>query len=133
MALTEGIGSSYIDSICVLLTALFGDCSSLITLLLCKMIPMAVVKTTALVISATTRELMVARYAVLVHMSVLFLSCDVSLCTVTGSLLLPIRVPQSTVRIANVHTLFPVGMSVHVILVLLVVVGQLPQLDARML
>ena len=53
--------------------------------------------------------------------------------TTTGSLLLPIRVPQSTVCVANVHELFSVGTSVQVTLVWLVVVGQLPQFDARML
>ena len=134
IALTEGKGSSYMASTCVLLASLCGGCSFLIfALLLCKMITMAVVKTTTLVISATTRELMVARYAVLVHMSTLILSSNLVVVTITGSLLLPIRVPQSTVRIANVHTLFPVGMSVQVALVWLVVVGQLPQFDARML
>ena len=134
IAPTEGEGSSYMASMCVLLVALFGGCSSLIfALFLCKMITMAVVRITTLVISATTRELMVARYAVLVHMSALFLSCNVSVCTITESLLLPIRVPQATVCIANVHTLFSVGTSVQVTLVWLVVVGQLPQFDARML
>ena len=53
--------------------------------------------------------------------------------TITGSLLSPIRLPQSTACIANVHTLFSVGTSVQVTLVWLVVVGQLPQFDARML
>ena len=53
--------------------------------------------------------------------------------TITGSLLSPIRLPQSTVCIANVHTLFLVDTSVQVILVWLVVVGQLPQFDARIL
>ena len=33
MALTEGIGSSYIDSICVLLTALFEGCRSIAALI----------------------------------------------------------------------------------------------------
>ena len=121
------------DSICVLLASLCSGCSSLIfALLLCKMITMAVVKTTALVISATTRELMVARYAVLVLMSALFLSCNV-VCMMIGSLISPIRLPQATVCIANVHTLFSVGTSVQVTLVWLVVLGQLPQFDARML
>jgi hypothetical protein len=53
--------------------------------------------------------------------------------TMTGLLLLPVRLSQSTVSIANEHTLFSVGTSVQVALVWLVVVGQLPQLDARML
>ena len=78
---------------------------------------MITMKTTTLVISATTRELMVARYTLLVHVSALFLSCDVVVVTITGSLLLPTRLPQSTVCIANMHTLFSVGMSVQVALV----------------
>ena len=90
IALTEDErdGSAYMDSLCVLLVALFDDCSSLIlALLLCNklnMITVAVTRTATLVISATTRELMVARYAVLVHASALFLSCDVVVVTVTG-------------------------------------------------
>ena len=135
IALTEGEhdGSVYVDSMCALLVVLFDDCSSLIfALLLCKMITMAVVKTTTLVISATTRELMVARYAVLVHASALFLSPDVVV-TITGSLLLPTRLPQNTVCIANMHTLFSIGTSVEVTLVWLMVVGQLPQFDAWIL
>jgi hypothetical protein len=46
-----------------------------------------------------------------------------------GSLILPTRLPQSTVCMANVHTLFSVGTSVQVTLVWLVIVGQLPQFD----
>ena len=88
IALTEDErdGSSYMDSMCVLLIALFDDCNSLIlALLLCNnMITMAVTRTTTLVISATTRELMVAIYTVLVHTSALFLSCDVVVVTITG-------------------------------------------------
>ena len=134
IAPTEGEGSSYMASVCVLLAALFDSCSSLIfALLRCKMITIAEVKTTTPVISATTMELMVARYAVLVHMSVLILSSNVVVVTIIGSLLLPIRLPQATVCIANMHTLFSAGTLVQVTLVWLVVMGQLPQFDARML
>ena len=124
------------DSRCVLLSSLCGGCSSLIfALLLCKMITMAVVKTTTLVVSATTRELMVARYAVLVHISMLLLPCGVVVCpyTLNGSLILPIRLPQSTVCTAKLHIISSLGTLVQVTLVWLVVVGQLPQFDARML
>jgi hypothetical protein len=93
------------------------------------MIAMAVEKATALVINTTTRELIVARYAVLVHESAVFLSCDVVVVTITGSLLLPMRLPQATVCMANMHTLLSAGTSVQVTLVWLVVVGQLPQFD----
>ena len=46
---------------------------------------------------------------------------------------LPVIFPQTTVCIANVHTLVLVCTSVQVTVVWLVVVGQLPQFDARML
>ena len=51
--------------------------------------------------------------------------------TITWSL--SIRLSQTIVCIANVHTQFSPGTSVQVIFVWLVVVGQLPQFDARML
>ena len=52
-----------------------------------------------------------------------------------GSLVLLVTFPQVTVCTAkvHVHVLVLVGMSVQVTLVWLVVVGQLPQFDARML
>jgi hypothetical protein len=40
---------------------------------------------------------------VLVHMSALFLSCDVAVCTMIGSLLLPTRFPQATVLQMSTH------------------------------
>ena len=114
---------------------LLFDCfSSLIfALLLRKIIKIVVVKTTTLVIKATARELVVIRYAVLVHVSVLLLSSDVVVYTLIESLSLPTRFPQATVCIENVHLLLLVGTSVQVTLVWLVVVGQLPQFDTRML
>ena len=53
--------------------------------------------------------------------------------TLTGTLLLLVIFPQITVCKANVHALSLVGTSVQVTVMWLVVVGQLPQLDARML
>ena len=50
-----------------------------------------------------------------------------------GSLALPVRISQSTVCTAKLHSLPLVGTSVQVTLVWLVVVGQLPQFEARML
>ena len=50
-----------------------------------------------------------------------------------GLLKLPVIFPQTTVCMAKLHFLLLVGTSVQVTLVWLVVVGQLPQLDARML
>ena len=50
-----------------------------------------------------------------------------------GLLLLPVIVSQSTVCTAKLHSLPLVGTSVQVTLVWLVVLGQLPQFDARML
>ena len=46
---------------------------------------------------------------------------------------LPVIFPQITVCKAKLHSLLSVGTSVQVTLVWLVVVGQLPQFDARML
>ena len=50
-----------------------------------------------------------------------------------GLLAFPLFFPQVTVSIAKLHILPLVGILVHVTLVWLVVVGQLPQFDARML
>ena len=49
------------------------------------------------------------------------------------SLLFPTMCPQTTVSKANVQELPLVGTSVQVTVVWLVVVGQLPQFDARIL
>ena len=50
-----------------------------------------------------------------------------------GLLTFPVLFPQMTVHTAKLHTLPLVGILVQVTLVWLVVVGQLPQFDARML
>ena len=51
-----------------------------------------------------------------------------------GSLTFPTRFPQVTVCTANMHIVLPLlSTSVQVTVVWLVVVGQMPQLDARML
>ena len=72
MALTEGIGSSYIDSICVLLSALFVAWESraalIFILLLTKMITITVRKAEVLIIEKVARELIEAMYAVLVSL-----------------------------------------------------------------
>ena len=51
---------------------------------------------------------------------------------IRGLLRLPVIFPQTTVSIASIHIPSPVT-SVQVTLVLLVVVGQLPQFEAWML
>lgn len=51
----------------------------------------------------------------------------------SGSLILPVILPQIMVRIVNLHKLPSVGTSVQATVVRVVVVGQLPQLNARML
>ena len=70
MALTEAVGSSYIDSICVLLTALFVGWESraalIFILLLTKMITITISKAEMLTIENVVRELIEAMYAVLV-------------------------------------------------------------------
>ena len=55
--------------------------------------------------------------------------------TLLGSLTFPAIPPHISVKVctANMHTLLLAGRSVQVIVVWLVVVGQLPQFDARML
>ena len=70
MALTEGIGSSYIDSICVLLTTLVVACRSratlIFSLLLVKMMTITVSEAKMLITKNIARELIEAMYAVLV-------------------------------------------------------------------
>ena len=70
MALTEGVGSSYIDSICVLLTTLVVACRSraalIFILLLVKMMTITVSETKMLTTKNVARELIEAVYAVLV-------------------------------------------------------------------
>ena len=69
MALTEGIGSSYIDSICVLLSTLFVACRSraalIFILLLINMMTITVSKAEMLTIENGASELIDAMYAVL--------------------------------------------------------------------
>ena len=69
MALTEGVGSSYIDSIFVLLSALFVSCRSraalVFVLLLINMITVTITKAEMLTIENVARELIEAMYAVL--------------------------------------------------------------------
>jgi hypothetical protein len=126
MALTEGMGTSYIDSICVLLSALFVACRSraalIFVLLLINMITITISKAEMLTTENVVRELIDAMYAVLTCVLMLI-----------GLLKLPVIFPQTTVCMEKLHSLLSVGTSVQVTLVWLVVVGQLPQFDARML
>ena len=70
MVLTEGKGSSYIDSICMLLPVLFVACrsraASIFALLLAKMTTITVDKAVMLTIKAVVREPMDAMYTLLV-------------------------------------------------------------------
>ena len=70
MALTEGIGSSYIDSICVLLTTLVVACRSrtalIFSLLLVQIMTITVSEAKMLTTKNIARELIEAMYAVLV-------------------------------------------------------------------
>ena len=70
MALTEGIGSSYIDSICVLLTALVVPWESraalIFILLLIEMITITISKAEMLTTENVAKELIDTIYAVLV-------------------------------------------------------------------
>ena len=132
MVLTEGKVSSYIDPICVLLPALFVACRSRAALifasLLTKMTTITVDKAVMLTIKAVARESMDAMYALLVsvekRMPVFVLMCVLKL---------PVIFSQTTVCTAKLHTLSHVGTSVQMTVVWLMVVGQLPQFEARML
>ena len=70
MSLTEGVGSSYIDSICMLLSALFVAWESravlILILLLIKMITITITKAEMLTIENVAKELIDTMYAVLV-------------------------------------------------------------------
>ena len=70
MALTEGIGCSYIDSTCVLLTALVVACRSraalVFILFLINMMTITISKVKMLTIKSVARELIEAMHAVLV-------------------------------------------------------------------
>ena len=125
------VTSSYIDSMCVLLPALLACCRSRADFVLClfRMAAITIIEATTLIIKAVARELV----DIMKAMIRFFVGRRVLVFTLIGSLALPVIVPQTMVCIANVHTLPSAGTSVQVILVWLVVVGQLPQFDARML
>ena len=135
MALVEGEGpmtSSYIESIRIIdvLSALF-DCSRaalIFALLLTEITTIAVVEITTTVVKAVARRLVI-----IVHSALDSTVFAEEMLTTVGSPVLPVIFPQTTVCMANVHMLPLGGMPVQVALVWLVVVGQLPQFDARML
>ena len=129
---------SYVHSTCCLFSAVVVSCSfkALISAFpLIKIIVVTVVETTRLTTRATARKLMDIVDDWLTHVCVSGFVEEVN-CTEMGLLIFPVIFPQrwDTVCTANVH-MFPVGTntSVHVTLVWLVVVGQLPQFDDRML
>ena len=132
MALAEGKGSSYIDSICVLVPVVFIACRSraalIFALLLAKMITITINNATMLTINAVAREPVDAMYVELVSVG-----WKMPVVMLMGLLKLPVMFPQTTVCTAKLHTLSLVCTSVQVTVVWLVVVGQLPQFDARML
>ena len=78
-------------------------------------------------------ELYILKISVGFMMSVALITSISSKMILIGSLSLPVISPQMAVCTAKVHTLPLVDTSVQVTLVWLVVVGQLPQFDARML
>ena len=85
-----------------------------------------ITETTMLTVNAEAREMIDILYTMV-------LVFRVSVFTWNVSLILPVMFPQTTVCMANMHALLSAGIPVQVILVWLVVVGQLPQFDARML
>ena len=141
------VTSSYIGSLCLSPPALF-KAASILALLLLMLIIITIVKTIALIIKAVAKELMDMMYTVLLALLampnasvisescvlLLFVKCKPSLCVNRiGLLIFPVVFPQQAVCIANMHMLPLVGTPVQRIVVWLVVVGQLPQFDARML
>ena len=153
MTLTEGNGlvmSSYIGSMCVLLPAVSVSCSSkalILALLLFKIVTITIMETATLTIKAVARELKlidivytlliselcIPRISVIYRMLVGPTDFIVSKMILIDSLSLLVIFPHTMVCIAKVHLLPFVCTLVQVTLVWLVVVGQLPQFDARML
>ena len=86
------------------------------------------IETAMQTITADTRKMIDAMYAVSAPDSKISLEY-----TWIGSLVCPLIFPQTTACIANRHIMPLVGTSVQMTVVWLVVVGQLPQFDARML
>ena len=141
------VTSSYIGSLCLSPPAPF-ETASIFALLLLMLIIITVVKTITLIIKAVAKELMDMMYTVLIAVFAMpnasvvsesrvlwfSVSCKSSLCVIRiGLLIFPALFPQQTVCTANMHMLPLVGTSVQRTVVWLVVVGQLPQFDARML
>ena len=130
MALAEDKGpatSSYIGFMCITLSDMFG-CSRaalIFALLLTEVITTTVMEITTTMTKAAARELV----------GIMHIHAAEAVLTTSGSLVLPIIRSPITVCRANMHVLPSVCtyISVQVTLVWLVVVGQLPQFDARML
>ena len=131
--------SSYTGSICMLLFALF-DCTKaalIFALFLNKImhITVTVMETNTETVKAVVRALMDTIQTELCSAGVsmiVLLGSERKKMPLIGSLLLLMIVPQTAVCTASVHML-SVGTSVQVTVVSLVVVGQLPQFDARIL
>ena len=127
MAVAEDIGpvtSSYIGSMCIVLSATL-DCSRaalIFALLLTEVITTTVMEIIPTMTKAAAMELV----------GIIHVHAAEAVFITRGSLVLPIILPPTTVCRANMHVL-PSYISVQVTLVWLVVVGQLPQFDARML
>ena len=147
MALAEDkapVTSSYVESVSLSFSAWFVSCRSrlafVLAFLLAMMITITVIETTTLTIKAAAKTLIDIMHTMLV--SGLFISNNtITLSVTVGFKMLtlivllnfPVIFPQATVCTANVHRLPLVSAFVQVALVWLVVVGQLPQFDARML
>ena len=130
--------SSYVDSMCVSLPVLLACCTSRAVFVLClfRMVAIAMKEATTLIMKAVARELvdiMKAVFEAKLCMLRFSIGCTVLVFTPIGPLALPVIFPQTTVCMAKVHTVPSVGTSVQVTVVWSVVVGQLPQFNARML
>ena len=131
LAEVEGpVTSSYIESMCIPFSAL-SDCSRAVlifALLLIEITTIAVVAITTTVVKAAARTLVI-----IVHSALDSTVFAEEMLNTVGSLALPTILSQTTVCTVNMHMPPVRGTSVQVTLVWLVVVGQLPQFDARIL
>ena len=91
------------------------------------------VKTITDMVKPITNTLAVAVAPVHVHLELNFVNNVVVMLNVRGLLQLLVIFPQITDCTAKLHMLSSLDKSVQVTLVWLVLVGQLPQFDARML
>ena len=130
------LGSSWLDSLACSLLLEARSLLRAFLLVFTKTIIMDV-KTIMDMVKPIANTLAVAVVPVHVHLELNSVKFNnvlaVTVLNVRNLLQLPVIFPQTTVCMAKMHILPSSGRSVQVTLVWLVVVGQLPQFDVRML